>query len=234
MTQRKSISICISRLAISLLLMLTAVSAVQAQSKKNRKMLAEPDTVAMFQSFAMSADLVGPAMLALSDHGEYEGALRVNLKDKWFPIIEIGYGKANHENDEVTGITYKTSAPYFRIGMDWNLLKNKHAANRLYGGFRYAFTSYKLDIIRQDFPDPVWQWDTGFGIDGESCSQHWVEAVFGIDAKIFGPLHLGWSARYKRRIHHSKTPIGQTWYVPGFGIYGDTRLAATFNIIIDI
>lgn len=231
MTPRTRTSTFISRLAISLLLTVGVSMSASAQLKVFR---VQKDSIPMFRGFAVSANLSGAAVLALSDHGEYEGALRINLHDQWFPIVEIGIGKASHEDDETTGITYRTTAPFFRIGMDWNLLKNKHAANRLYGGFRYAFTSYKLDIIRQDFPDPVWQWDTGFGVDGEKCSQHWLEAVFGVDAKIVGPVHLGWDVRYKRRLHHTKTPIGQTWYVPGYGIYGDTRLTANFNVIIDI
>jgi hypothetical protein len=36
------------------------------------------------------------------------------------PIIELGIGKANAE-DITTKLTYKSTAPYGRIGMDWNL-----------------------------------------------------------------------------------------------------------------
>ena len=168
------------RIAISLVMLAIALTS-QAQMKMFRL---EKDSIPLFRGFSVSFDLVGPAMLMLSDHGEYEGALRINLHDQWFPIFEAGLGKANHENDEVTGITYKTTAPYFRIGMDWNILKNKHQSNRMYAGFRYAFTSYKADIIREDLPDPVWQFSSGFGVKDMSCSMHWLEIVFGIDAKI--------------------------------------------------
>lgn len=226
-----NIFISISRLAISLL-MLTAALGSHAQQAKN--ILPQQDSIPMFRGFSISFDLVGPAMLALSDHGEYEGAFRLNLHDQWFPIVEVGYGKANHENDEVTGISYKTAAPYFRIGMDWNLLKKKHGPNRLYGGFRYAFTSYKVDISRNAVDDPVWGGSNTVDITGMGCSQHWLEAVFGIDAKIAGPVHMGWNVRYKRRIAHNDGNAGQTWYIPGYGTYGDTRIAANFNIIIDI
>ncbi len=212
--------------------MLSGSLTAGAQVKKMFTL--EKDSIPLFRGLSLSFDLVGPAMLMLSDHGEYEGALRVNLHDQWFPIFELGIGRANHENDEVTGLTYKTTAPYFRIGMDWNILRNKHQSNRLYAGFRYAFTAYKADIIRNDLPDPVWQTTAGFGIDGMSCSQHWMEAVIGLDAQVYGPLHLGWNVRYKRRLHHSKVDIGQTWYVPGFGTYDKDQLAANFNIIIDI
>lgn len=229
MTRRPFISTSIRRLAISLLLLLTA-SASQAQVKF---FTMEKDSIPLFRGFSVSFDLVGAGMLALSDYGQYEGALRINLHDEWFPIVELGIGKAKHD-DEVTRLYYSTSAPYFRVGVDKNLLKNKHGVNRLYGGVRYAFTSYNVDISRPDFPDPVWQWDTGYGMQDVSCYYHWLEAVIGIDAKIFGPLHLGWSVRYKRRIAHSKQDFGETWYVPGFGISDDTRLGGTFNVIIDI
>ena len=169
MTSRKRISTYILRLSVSLLLGLMALPS-QAQLKMFRM---EKDSIPFFRGFSVSVDLVGPAMRLLSDHGEYEGALRINLHDQWFPIFELGVGRANHENDEVTGITYKTTAPYFRIGMDWNILKKKHQDNRMYAGFRYAFTSYKVDIIRENLPDPVWMTATGFGVEGMSCSMHY-------------------------------------------------------------
>lgn len=230
MTRRLNISASIRRCAISLLLLLSATGA----SAQQKLFSVQEDSIPFFRGFAVSFDLVGLAMMQLSDHGEYEGALRVNLHDEWFPIIEAGYGKANHEHDEVTGITYRTKAPYFRIGIDRNLLKNKHGDNRLYAGLRYAFTSYKVDLEHETFPDPVWQWDTGFGVSGEPCSYHWLEVAVGLDAKIFGPLHLGWSFRFRKRLAHSDGIIGRTWYVPGFGISGGTRLGGTFNVIIDI
>ena len=230
MISRQNISIlCLRRLVVSLILII-GCQGLQAQEKV---LVFEKDTIPLLRGFQVSFDIFGAAQKALSSYGQYEGALRVNLRDKWFPIVEIGYGMADH-HDEVTEIAYKTEAPYFRAGLDYNVLKNKHANNRVFVGARYAFTSYKVDVERRNLPDPVWKWDSGFRVDGMSCSHHWFELVFGIDAKVFGPLHLGWSVRYKRRLFHNDGDIGQTWYVPGFGIYGDTRLGGTFNAIIDI
>ena len=149
----------------------------------------ERDSVPFFRGFAVSADLVGLAQMQFGDYGQYEGALRLNLHDQYFPIVEVGVGRANHQDDEVTGITYKTSAPYFRVGLDVNIMKNKHAPNRIYAGVRYGYTSYKVNIDRQPFPDPVWKWETSYGVVDEPYSQHWAEILFGIDAKLAGPLH---------------------------------------------
>lgn len=107
----------------------------------------------MFRGFAVSFDLVGLAQMHLSDNGQYEAALRINLHDEWFPIVEAGIGKANHTDDPVTRIRYETKAPYFRIGIDKNMLRKKHGPYRLYAGLRYAFTSYKVDMMRDVFPD---------------------------------------------------------------------------------
>lgn len=232
MTLRPHISNSISRLIVSLLMLFVGMSSTQAQVTKMFKM--EKDSIPLFCGFSVSFDLVGPAMMMLTTHGEYEGALRVNLHDQWFPIFELGLGRANHKNDEVTGLTYKTTAPYFRLGMDWNILRKKHQSNRMYAGFRYAFTSYNVDIIRENLPDPVWQTASGFGVEGSRCNMHWMEIVLGIDAKVFGPLHLGWTVRYKRRLVHNDGALDATWYVPGFGINDKDNIGANFNVIIDI
>ena len=229
MTQIQKTSTSISRLAFSLLLLFAATVA-QAQGKL---FSLQKDSVPLFRGFAVSVDIAGPLVKAMSDYGEMEGALRINLHDQYFPIVEIGYGEADHD-DEVTQISYSTKAPYFRVGCDLNLLKNKHTPNRIYGGLRYAFTSYKVDMARPEVSDPIWGSPTSFEIVGESCNQHWAEVVIGLDAKIFGPLHLGWNVRYKRRLAHKDCSAGKTCYVPGYGKWGDTRLGANFNVIIDI
>ena len=165
MTQIQKTSTSISRLAFSLLLLFAATVA-QAQGKL---FSLQKDSVPLFRGFAVSVDIAGPLVKAMSDYGEMEGSLRINLHDQYFPIVEIGYGEADH-NNEVTQISYSTKAPYFRVGCDLNLLKNKHTPNRIYGGLRYAFTSYKVDMARPEVSDPIWGSPTSFEIVGESCN----------------------------------------------------------------
>jgi len=201
--------------------------------QEQKAIVIQKDSIPMFRGLSVQFNIAGVATKALSDRGEIEGALRLNLRDEYFPIVELGYGMADH-NDEVTEWKYKTKAPYLRIGLDLNLLKNKHTGNRLYGGVRYAFTSYKADISHPGVEDPVWGGTVPTNMTGEKCNQHWAELVFGVEAKILGPLHLGWNARYKRRISHKDPSIGKAWYVPGFGKAGSTCWGGDFNIIIDI
>ena len=112
-TMRQFISTSICSLLFSLLL-LAASSPASAQMKFFRL---QKDSIPVFRGFSVSFDLVGAGMLMFSDYGQYEAALRINLHDEWFPIVEAGIGKADRD-DEVTLLHYKTSAPYFKIGID--------------------------------------------------------------------------------------------------------------------
>ena len=231
MTLHRHISASISRAAISALLALGTLSA----SAQGLKLHAErPDTTRFFRGLQVMADAVGPIQLAVSDYGQYEAALRINFKDKYFPVFELGYGTANHEDDPVTHVAYKTSAPYGKVGMDFNIMKNKHDIYRVYIGARYAFTTFKYDVASPVLTDPVWKDPAAIQLNNVSASYHWAELLFAVDAKIWGPLHLGWSVRYRRRLAHNDGESGNVWYVPGFGKTGNSRLGGTFNIIINL
>lgn len=221
----------ISRLtAISLLLCAALTAAAQKPGADGAR---ESDSVAFFRGVAVSADLVGAAQLALSNYGQYEAALRINLRDRYFPVVELGLGKADAD-DVSTHLRYTTSAPYGKVGIDFNLMRNKHDAYRVYGGVRYAFTSYKFDVESDGITDPVWGDNVPYGRTGVKCSYHWLEGVFGVDAKIWGPFRLGWSVRYRRRLIHDDGDMGNTWYVPGYGKQGSSRLGGTFNVIFEL
>ena len=229
MTCRALISSSLSRIAISLMLLLAPLG-VGAQ----RFLKLEKDTIPLFRGFSVSFDLAGFAQMQLGSYGQYEGALRLNIHDQYFPIVELGLGRANHKHDEVTEISYKTSAPYLRIGADVNIMNNKHTGNRVFVGLRYGFTSYKVDISHPPFKDHIWGWDATYEMLDVSCHQHWGEVVFGLDGKVIGPVHLGWSGRYRIRFSHDDGDIGKTWYVPGYGLQDTSVLGYTFYVAIDI
>ncbi len=247
MTQKRTSSFISRIAAISLFLALPATHLAaqnrpgKAQSRpgkvqsktKAQTAVAEKDTIPFFRGVAVSADLIGIAETTLGDYGQYEAAMRINLRDKYFPVIEVGYGKADAD-DPSTRLAYKTSAPYGRIGIDFNIAKNKHDDYRIYAGARYALTYYKFDVIGEGIKDPVWGDDVRYEAHDVKANYHWFEAVFGVDAKIAGPFRLGWSVRYRRRLFNDNGDIGNTWYVPGFGKQGNSRFGGTFNVIFEL
>lgn len=230
----------ISVIAISLFFFPFGLQAQQADGGNGNERIAEAvkdladQKPPVFGGVSVSADLVGVLMNVLnSDYSQAEVAAKLNFKEKFFPTFELGYGLSDYEGAE-TGNTYKTQAPYFRIGMDYNFTKKWYTGNRLYVGLRYAFTSFKYDISSPGFADPVWGNEVPFAFNGLSANAHWGEVVFGLETRIWKIFHLGWNVRYKVRINHSEAAQGTPWYVPGFGKYGNTCLGGTFNIIFDI
>mgnify|MGYP002073015313 FL=1 len=188
----------------------------------------------VFCGVSVSADLVGFAMKAMgSDYAQMEVACRVYLKDKFIPVVECGYGTANRTGDE-TDNTFKTQAPYFRLGMDYNFSKRKRSGNRLYAGVRYGFTSFSYDIGDPHFGDPVWGISRPLAMNGLNGNAQWGEIVFGLESRIWKIFHLGWSVRYKSRFKHKASAYGQPWYIPGFGKNDSSCLGGTFNLIFEI
>ncbi len=193
---------------------------------------AKADTVPVFKGLSVSYDVAGTIMRMVGDYGQFEGALRVNLQDKYFPIIELGLGTAKHETDPVTGIEAKTTAPYGRIGCDINIAKNKHDGYRVLVGARYALTSFKQEI-GGNINVPYWGGTVPYSMSEESLSYHWAELLFGVDARLWGPVRLGWSFRYKMKISGSENEGEKLWYIPGYGKSGNT-LGGTFNVSVEL
>lgn len=218
-------------------MMLFSIMPVSAQDSRDARKMVETlseDSIPLFRGIAVGIDLVGPVMVMLSDYGTYEAMAKVNLKDKYFPTIELGLGVSDH-TDDATNIHYKTSAPFGRIGLDYNILKNKHDDYRAYVGGRYAFSSFKYDVKTPGLEDPYYGGDASYEVMGSKATYHWAEFLFGVDAKIVGPVHFGWSVRYKRRIAHSYSDgLGKAWYVPGFGKDESVNWGAAFHVGIDL
>ena len=92
--------------AATSMLSLFAVLPSPAQSKK-KIIEQQPDTIPFFRGMAVGVDLIGPVQLMVSDYGQYEASLRINLKDKYYPVFELGYGKAD-ASDEATPSSPRT------------------------------------------------------------------------------------------------------------------------------
>ena len=101
MTKRRIYSYISRTAIISLLLLLatTATASKKPTAKSKTTTTAKADSIPLLRGVAVSADMIGLAETVLGSHGQYEAQLRVNLKDKYFPVVEVGYGTA--DADEV-------------------------------------------------------------------------------------------------------------------------------------
>ncbi len=216
------------------ILLLSAYGRAYAQQSAPKLNPDGTPVVPLFCGVSVSTDLVGVGMKLMdADFAQMEVAARVSLKDKYMPIIELGYGTSDYTGEE-TGNTFRTSAPYFRLGMDYNFTKRKLTGNRLYGGIRYAFSSFRYDIESEGFGDPVWGVSKPLLLEDLDGRMHWAEFVFGMEARIWKIFRLGWNVRYKARISQSHDNIGEPWYVPGFGKNDTSCLGGGFNVIFEL
>lgn len=204
-----------------------------ASAEEAAAALAAQKDIPFFAGVSVSADVAGAVMAAFTPYGQYEAAARLNLRGCFFPIVELGIGVSDHTN-ETTNIHYKVHSPYYRVGMDYNVMKDRRSGNRVFVGLRYGFTTFKYDVDAPDIYDPVYDTSFPFLYSGLKGTNHWAEAVFGIEARVWGILHLGWSVRYKLRFYNKQSVIGNPWYVPGFGKNDTHALGGTFNVIFDI
>lgn len=171
-----------------------------------------------------------------------EVAVDVNLKNRFFPIAELGYGSTDTWSDK--GIHYKSNAPYFRIGMDYNTLYKKQHGHMLLVGLRYGVSSFKYDVDALGLDDPIyggivgnpnlddeiWGGSLPYNHKGMKGSMQWAEFCVGIRAHVWKALYMGWSLRFKFKLSASADEYGDPWYVPGFGKYGSNTIGVTYTI----
>lgn len=186
-----------------------------------------------FGGIYVSADVFGFIYPIFVSDAFYstEASVSVDLKHRFYPTVEMGYGYCN-TTGELYGIRYATSAPYIRVGMDYNMQYKAGAPSYIFVGARVGTSNAPFELETPAFTDPVLEVEVPFHVTDMPCRAVWAEAVAGLRAQIAGGLYMGWSIRYKRFIHAANDKAyGNPWFVPGFGVYGTQTIGATYNLI---
>lgn len=233
---RKRISNYILPLLLSSLLLVPVAGRSQTKFEKVT-IIQEKEKVPFYQGTAIGVEVAGPISHLLgSDILNSEVQVQSNLKNMFFPTVEIGYGKTDSFNED-TELSYKTSAPYFRVGLDINAMyKKPHLPGWLLVGIRYGFTSFTYDVKGPAMQDPNYGGlvTVPFDYPGQKSKAGWVEIVCGMKARIYKGFCMGWSVRYKRRLSITANENAEAWYVPGFGKNGETSFNFTYNLIYNL
>ena len=101
-----------------------------------KKIEAAKDTTALFQGVLVGVDLFGAVQRQVSDYGQYEAFLRLNLKGKYFPVFELGMGDAEHEEDAEG----EQSRPQTSRTKDWSITTSGADHNRLTESMTCSYT----------------------------------------------------------------------------------------------
>lgn len=223
-------------LLISLLLLLPFSGSSQEKATVEETEKSGKTSMFSFNGIGVSADMFGFAYSLLDEYTSAEIAVEANFGNRFYPIAEIGLGWCDTQ-DETTGIKYKTTAPYYKVGLNYNFFTNKEKPDPdhyIYGLARFAWTSFDYDVETPPITDPVWGGTASLDLEGVGGSCSWAEIGAGIKVKIFKGLHMGWSIRYKVRLSDKKGSNSNMWYIPGFGINKSTTFGGTYSIIYEI
>ncbi len=205
--------------------------ASQVKQEVKKALKPEDEAKPLIQGLSVYTDLVGVGNKLFGGSYLYgEVGAELNLLNRFMPVIEAGYATCDVLDDDKS-IAYKTSAPYFRVGMNYNFMHKKDTYSIIYAGLRYGFTSFSFDISSPALQDPIWGGEVPFDHKGISCNAGWLELVAGIRAQIWKNLHMGWSVRYKRLMSTKDNIYSDPHYIPGYGVKDDVLFGFTYNII---
>ena len=215
------------------------------QKRDQKKKEAVVDTIPFYNGTYVGVDIYGiGSKMPGGDFMSSEVSIGVNLKNKFIPTIEFGMGGTDTWNE--TGIHYKSkTAPFFRIGVDYNTMAKKKEKNSyLYVGLRYAFSSFKYDVSTLPVDDPIWGGSIGnpsleddywggsvpFSHLGMKGSMQWFELVVGVKVRIYKNFNMGWSVRMKYKTNASTNEYANPWYVPGYGKFKSNNMGITYSL----
>lgn len=144
----------------------------------------------------------------------YEFSVDGEIKYSYFPTLEIGHNIIDDESDIHH---YKAQGNYYRIGLDYNLLKYQHRLDRnmFYVGFRYAFTSFSQEV-------PLLTFENDYGVLNTSIPKtdlnaHWAEFILGLKGEIAHNFFMGFSVRLKTLISQTDDNGITPFFIPGYG-----------------
>ena len=209
---------------ICLILLLQVSFSVPAQEKGKEKAIDIP----LYQGVQLGFDLASPAGLLISDSWGAGIKADVNLKNKYFPTFEVGF--ANFDKTSDTGIHFKSSGQYFKIGVNKALSYHGDKAEDLFfAGAHYGFSAFSYDLDHLVYNQNYWG-NNVTSLQNEKAVTGWIELVAGVRVKVLGPISLGWTAQYKSTLHVSNGNNSAPAYIPGFGLNLKPNVTMAFHL----
>jgi len=215
---------------ISLLLLFCVIS-VRAQEKKDSTKLAKTLLLNGVTVQADIASLIG-SILSKGETYSTEGSVQIDLKHKYYPVVELGFGGANKLSADNIG--FKANGLFGRIGVDINLLKQKKDAkpsnNLFLAGARIGITNFSYDITNVSITDNYWGGTEILNYPNQYATKVWFEIVAGVRVEVFKNIFMGWTVRNKNLLNQDTEGNISSWYIPGFGINGGSTWGFSYTL----
>lgn len=185
----------------------------------------------LLHSVSVGADVWDPIMRALGQR--YGGAslwAELSMHNRYFPYLEAGLSAADVTPEDHNFTYYSPLAPFFKVGIGYNIFYNSNPAYQLKFGVRYGFTPFSYEIRNVTVDEGYWDAQAHFSIPSQSVTAGYVEVVAAIKVTLWRNLALGWALKWHSIVHESAAPSGKPMVIPGYGNRNNTFTGA-FSII---
>lgn len=172
----------------------------------------------LFYAAAVGVDIWDPVMRIFGQHyGIVEFSGELNLHNRYIPVVEVGLGQSDY-TPAGNNYTYKVPlTPYFRIGCNYNFIYNSNPDYMAFAGIRFGWSHFSYEVNDVNLSSDYWDESATFNLPRQSSSVTYLQVLFGLRVKVFGPVSMGWCIRYKAKLHESAAEYGKPWYIPGYG-----------------
>lgn len=130
-------------------------------------------------------------------------------------IFALDLGAFSHTLDSMPRYNYSITGTYFRVGVDVNLIHKDPDGNVVSFGIRYGRSRFN-DDLKYSFEDPVYGNFSDLQASNTGASAGWMELNFGMRARVWKVLWMGYQARFKFGLNTKSTDL-HPYEVPGYG-----------------
>ena len=212
-------------LVILLLLPFALLSYARVRGEKEKN-----DSIPLYQGVNVKLDIAMPIIEAARSAGkiqDYEMAVNVRLKNRFYPTLELGYALAECGAD---GAQHKGQGGFARLGMDLAIVKKGETENNLLIGLRFGGAYQNYDLTNVQVQTDYWQ-SNPIDFYDQNCFDYWGEIVAGCQVYLWKGLHMGWYGRVKLLFTNNAAEGNVLpYYVPGLGFRNDFNWGFNYYI----
>lgn len=212
-------------LVILLLLPFALLSYARVSGEKEKN-----DSIPLYQGVSVKLDIAMPIIEAARSAGktqDYEMAINVRLKNRFYPTLELGYALAECGAD---GAQHKGQGGFARLGMDLAIVKKGETEDNFLIGLRFGGAYQNYDLTNVQVQTNYWQ-SNPIDFYDQNRFDCWGEIVAGCQVYLWKGLHMGWYGRVKLLFTNNAAEGNVLpYYVPGLGFRNDFNWGFNYYI----
>jgi Domain of unknown function (DUF6048) len=214
----------------SLILCMLTVNVEAQKVKKTDNTYQTP----LFNGLTIQADIASiiSSLLSTGETYSYEAGAQIDLKHKFYPIIEMGFAGAN--KTATNNINFKTDGLYGRVGVDLNLLTpkkdEKPTTNLFLAGVRLGMSSFPYNISNAVITDDYWGGSQSISYSDKIATKIWYEIVIGMRVEVTKNIFMGWTVRNRSLLSQNVSGEVAPWFIPGYGTNAENNWGISYVI----